>query len=75
MEGAHEVGEVAEPYAVGDVGDGSGVVGQQARRAAQPGADQVVMRGHPEDLGEEPQEVAHPGDDERQEDRAADRRQ
>ena len=63
MEGAHEVGEVAEADVVGDVGDRATVVGQQAGGAAQAGADEVLVRRHAEDSAEQPQEVegAEPG--------------
>ena len=63
MEGAHEVREVAEPDVEGDVGDRARVLGQQARRVAQAGAHQILVRRHAEHLREEPQEVerAEPG--------------
>src|SRR4029453_120490 len=56
-ERAHEVREVAAPGLQRDVGDRAGVVREQARGVAQPGSDQVLMRRHAEDVGEDPQEV------------------
>src|SRR3984893_17602150 len=46
VEGAHEVGEIAEADVIGDIGDGPLVVGQEARRGAEPRADQILVRGH-----------------------------
>src|ERR1022692_4151663 len=45
MKGADEVGEIAEPDIVGNIGDGEVLVSQQLRRAAQPRAHQVLVRG------------------------------
>src|SRR3989449_7107089 len=63
VEGAHEVRDVTEADVERDVGDRSSVAGQEARRAAEPAADQVLVRSHAEGVGEDPQEVepAQPG--------------
>src|SRR5262245_11684730 len=63
VERAHEVREVTESDVEGDVRDRAFVAGQEARRAAEPAADQVLVRCHAEDTGEDPQEVkwAEPG--------------
>src|SRR5260370_102086 len=44
MEGAHEVGEVAEADIVGDIGDRPLVLGQQPRRPPQAPARQLSAR-------------------------------
>src|SRR5262245_36749783 len=63
VEGAHEVRDVAEADVERDVRDRSSVDGQEGRRAAEPAADQVLVRSHAEDAGEDSQEVkrAQPG--------------
>src|SRR5450631_3722163 len=48
VEGADEVGEIAKPDIVGNIGDGAVLVSQQLRRAAQPRTHQVLMRGDAE---------------------------
>jgi len=57
MECSHEIGQVAEPDIECHLGNRPGVFGQQAGRPAQPGADQVLMRGHAEDFCEKPQKM------------------
>jgi hypothetical protein len=57
MEGAHEVGQVAEPDIERHLGDRPRIVGQQARCPAEPGANQVLVRGHAQDPCEESQEM------------------
>src|SRR5215813_864839 len=57
VEGAHEVREVTESDVERDVRDRASVVGQEARRVAEPAADQVLMRCHAEDAGKDSQEV------------------
>ena len=57
MEGAHEVREVGEARGVGHVGDRAVVLAEEPGGAAQAGADQVLMRGHAEDLAEGAQEM------------------
>src|SRR6185312_15263601 len=57
MEGAHEIGQVAEAHIVGDIGDRPLVLGQQPRRTPEPRAHQVLVRRHADDAGEKPQEV------------------
>ena len=57
MKSAHEVGEVVETDIVGDVGDRAVVVGQAPRRMAQPRAHQILVRGHAEHVGKQPQEM------------------
>src|SRR4029077_7570328 len=57
MKRAHEVGEIGEPDIERDIGDGASVVGQQPRRMAQPGANQILVWCHAENLGEQPQKV------------------
>src|SRR5882724_2009895 len=54
---AHEIGEIAETYIVGDIGDGAVSVGQQARRMLEPRAHQILVRGDAEHIGEQAQEV------------------
>ena len=63
VEGAHEVRDVAEADVERDVRDRSSVAGQEACRAAEPAADQILVRSHAEDAGEDSQEVkrAQPG--------------
>src|ERR1700730_15519772 len=57
VEGAHEVGEIAESDVVGDIGNGPVIVGQKPRRMPQPRAHQILMRGDAEHAREQPQEV------------------
>src|SRR5215470_6433041 len=57
VEGAHEVREVAEADVQGDVRDRASIVGQEARRVAEPAADQVLMWRHAEDTGKDSEEV------------------
>jgi len=57
MEGAYEIGEIAEPDVQCDVGNRPAAVGEHSRRPAQTGADQVLVRGDAEDFCEGPQEV------------------
>lgn len=56
-EGADEIGEVGEAGFIGDIGDGPVATGQEIGGAAQAGADQILVRRHPEDAGEEPEKV------------------
>src|SRR5262245_24653896 len=56
-ERAHEVGEIAEPNIERDVADRERFLGKQPCRTLQPAANQILMRGHAEDLGEGAQEV------------------
>src|SRR6185437_3676186 len=44
MEGADEIGEIVEPDIVGNLSHGFVVLGQVARGAPQPRAQQVLMR-------------------------------
>src|SRR5882762_4313800 len=57
VERAHEVRQVAEADREGDVGDRARVVREQARRVAQAGANEILVRSHSQDPGEKPQEV------------------
>src|SRR5215471_13226944 len=57
MKRAHEVGEVAESNVEGYIGNRPAAVCQETGRVAQPGANQVLMRCHSEDLGEKAKEV------------------
>ena len=57
MEGAHEVGQVAEPDIERHLGDRLRVAGQQAGGPAQTGTDQILVRSDAEDAREKPQEV------------------
>ena len=57
VEGADEIGQIAEADVIGDVGDRAVVVGQQPRRVAQPRAHQILMRRDAEHAGEQPQEM------------------
>src|SRR4051794_30176268 len=57
MEGAHEVGEVADPHVVSDGGHRALVVGQKPRRMAQSRAHQILVRADAEHAGKQPQEV------------------
>src|SRR5215469_1828715 len=52
MKRAHEVGEVAESNVEGYVGNRPAAVCKETCRVAQPGANQVLMRGDSQDLGE-----------------------
>ena len=57
MEGADEIGEIAEADVIGDIGDRAVVVGQPPRRMAQPRAHQILVRGDAEHAREQPQEM------------------
>ena len=57
MERADEVRQVAETDVEGNLGDGTFVVGQQARGVTQPRTDEVLMRGDAEHQRKEPQEM------------------
>ena len=48
MEGADEIGEIAETDIIGDIGDGAILIGQKPRRMAQPRAHQILVRGDAE---------------------------
>src|SRR3954467_2251587 len=56
-EGADEVGEIRKADFEGYVGHRAIALGQESRRAPQPALDEVLVRSHPEDGTEEPQEV------------------
>src|SRR5205814_5649140 len=57
VEGADEVGQIAEADVERDVGDRPVVLGEQAGGAPQPRADQVLLGGDAEDGGEQAEEV------------------
>jgi hypothetical protein len=57
MKRADEVGEVAEADVVSDVGDRSGVVGEEARGVAETRTHEVLVWRDAEHVSEEPQEV------------------
>ena len=57
MEGADEIGEIAEADVIGDVGDGDVLVSQQPRGMPQARAHQILMRGDAEHAGEQSQEM------------------
>jgi len=57
VEGADEVREIAEADVERDLGDRPCILGEEASRAPEPGAHQVLVRSHAEDLPEEAQEV------------------
>src|SRR6516225_12401488 len=63
VEGADEIGEVAEAYVIGDIGHRLVVFGEQPRGTTQSRAHQILMRGHPEHACEQSQEMkrADPG--------------
>src|SRR5262249_904948 len=63
VEGAHEVREVTESDVERDVRDRAFVAGQEARGVAEAAADQILVRRHADDVGEDSQEVerAEPG--------------
>src|SRR4051812_17269610 len=48
VEGADEIGEIAETDVIGDVGDRDIVLGEQARGVPQPRTHQILMRGDAE---------------------------
>src|SRR5437868_1509378 len=52
VEGADEIGEIAEADIEGDVGDRPAVLGKQARGVTQAAAQQILMRCHAEAAGE-----------------------
>ncbi len=57
VEGANEVREIVEPDIERDTGDGARILRQQARSAAQPGSEQILMRCHAEYAVEYPQKI------------------
>src|SRR6266581_201994 len=57
VEGADEIGEIAEAYVIGDVGHVPVILGQQARGMPEPRAHQILMRGDAEHAREQPQEM------------------
>jgi hypothetical protein len=57
VEGANEVREIVEPDIERDTGDGARILRQQARSAAQPGPEQILMRCHAEYAVEYPQKI------------------
>lgn len=63
MKGAYEIGKIVEADIGRDIGDRAIVVGQQSRRMAQPGAQQILMRRDAQDVAEKAQEMkrAQPG--------------
>ena len=57
VEGAHEVRQIAKADIECDIADRPIVGGQRACGAAQPRAQQVLMRRHADDAGKQPQEM------------------
>ena len=57
MEGAHEVRQVGKADIECDIADRPIVSGKRACGAAQPRAQQVLMRRHADDAGKQPQEM------------------
>jgi len=57
MERAYEIGQITETDIECNIGNGLGLVGQQARCMTQPRADQVLVRGNAEHACEKPQEM------------------
>jgi len=57
MEAAQEIGEIGEARVIGDIGDRALILGQQTGGPAQPRADEILMRRHAQNFGEEPQEM------------------